>query len=474
MTLTKMCWSLLLLPATAALGAQTTVGPFTFNNSTPQIRPGLTFQDMPEYSPTPGPLPDTSGSQDSTGVRMYTAADGRVYDHPVVLGRYAIQCIADWHTTGNRAYLERAVLHANRLISIKSVSGNAWYFPYRFDFDLSDAGTDIIRAPWYSGMAQGLALSVFSRLYEATGDGAWLSNAQQVFNSFLIAPSSAALWSVRSDPNGYYWIEEYAEDPSATGGDYVLNGHSYGLYGLYDYYRETGNQDAFKLWQGAVTTAKWAAQQYRVEGYVSRYCLKHGFQSKDYQLIHLALLLNLWDLTGDTGFAQLADLYYRDSPANSFSGTAAISGGVTGFRFEIWGHETASNPQLLTETGSTIGTRTVVRGQKGIWLQMNTGALAGWWIEKNPVTAYMRGVIQPITYIPPRNVMLVPGFSLPFRKFSAQGNVVANNDRYFPAERHYQFDQRATINGSEWLHLVNAGEFSDYWTPANSDVVVDK
>jgi D-glucuronyl C5-epimerase-like protein len=57
------------------------------------------------------------------------------------------------------------------------VSGGGWYFLYDFNFaPLGDTG-EILRAPWYSGMAHGRALSVFVRLYQATRDPKWRTAA---------------------------------------------------------------------------------------------------------------------------------------------------------------------------------------------------------------------------------------------------------------------------------------------------------
>jgi len=51
----------------------------------------------------------------------------------------------------------------------------------------------VLRAPWYSGMAQGLAISLFSRLSVVTGEARWRQAATATFDSLLIPPSDTAL-----------------------------------------------------------------------------------------------------------------------------------------------------------------------------------------------------------------------------------------------------------------------------------------
>jgi len=84
---------------------------------------------------------DRGVDRDSTGVRMMMIA-GRMYDHPVIQAQDALMALSDFRLTGERRYLRRAMLDAQRLVDRRVVSSGAWYLPYPYDFALHGGSTD--------------------------------------------------------------------------------------------------------------------------------------------------------------------------------------------------------------------------------------------------------------------------------------------------------------------------------------------
>ena len=105
------------------------------------------------------PIAD-SGMHDADGVRMVRIGT-TLFDHPVAQAPYGLANVASYDLTGDHRFSTRAIAQATRLVDTKIVSRDAWYFPYPFDFALHGRATETIRAPWYSAMAQGMALSLF-------------------------------------------------------------------------------------------------------------------------------------------------------------------------------------------------------------------------------------------------------------------------------------------------------------------------
>jgi hypothetical protein len=303
----------------------------TFLNDKPEIRI-LTPGEMPYNSNKIDPLVDPFYYHDATGVRMYSR-NGVLYDHPVIQASYGLSLLNSYRLTGNSIYLDRAKLHANRLVTKGIASNIGLFFPYLFDFPIDTYTNDWMRATWFSGMAQGQALSLFSRLYEITREKKWLDAAQATYYSFLASPSNQHPWIVTADGDGYCWIEEYPQDPS--NGIFVLNGHIFALFGLYDYQRVTSHQGALELLQCAITTVKHHIDFFRTPGYVSKYCMRHPNQmSKGYHVIHTDLLNNLYTLTGDVFFAKMVDAFLNDSPDPAAGGTATFVGGFNAYKFD--------------------------------------------------------------------------------------------------------------------------------------------
>lgn len=83
--------------------------------------------------------------------------------------------------------------------------------------------------PWYSGMAQGIALSPYARLAQLTEDDTFRDRADQVWQTLTISRERSDPWVTVVDDDGHYWIEERPQ-PEPT---HALNGKIFGIYGLY-------------------------------------------------------------------------------------------------------------------------------------------------------------------------------------------------------------------------------------------------
>ena len=60
-------------------------------------------------------------------------------------------------------------------------SSGVWVWNHYFDWEYRDT----LKAPWYSGLAQGQGISLLVRAYAETGNAGYLDSARRAFNSFL-------------------------------------------------------------------------------------------------------------------------------------------------------------------------------------------------------------------------------------------------------------------------------------------------
>ncbi|MBN2093651.1 hypothetical protein JW964_28785, partial [candidate division KSB1 bacterium] len=263
----------------------------------------LSFEDWP-YNNQPVVYLDDEYLTDEKGIILFEH-NGIRYYHPVYLGLRAIELLNGYYRTKNTTYLLRAKLFAEKLIETGEEIDKALYFPYPFNWT---HGTDKLFYPWYSGMAQGRVLSVFSRLYFLTGEKKYLNIAQKIFKSFQIIYcekdgwKNDFIWTVMIDKNGYFWIEQYpAYWPS-----HVLNGFIAAIFGLHDYYQVSKDESCQQILLASLTTVQNHLDQYRNPGSVSFYCLKFKELFQRYHKTHIEQLQELYKMTNDFSFKVMA------------------------------------------------------------------------------------------------------------------------------------------------------------------------
>jgi hypothetical protein len=258
-------------------------------------------------------LNDPIRKVDSTGMVdfYYWTPQHTPAPHPQVRAFYAISALDAYHRTGNKTYLDRALVNAHALIDDSVNRDGAMWFPYTFEWSYFDV---TLHTPWWSAMAQGQALSLFTELDRLQPDAGWRALADKTFRSFEQRSAPGQPWAVFVD-NGDLWLEEYAGDAPPL---QVLNGHIFAIYGLYDYYMLTGNEQARQMFDGAATTVLQVMPRIRHQGGISYYCARvnycrvKGWELDNYHMTHIKQLNMLAEMTGDQRFHDWAELLRSD------------------------------------------------------------------------------------------------------------------------------------------------------------------
>lgn len=254
---------------------------------------------------------------DGSGLRIYQRRDnGLRAHHPVAYAQYGISALNEYHRTSEARWLQGALTHGSVLLSMRVEREGAYWFPYRFPWTYE---TRTLASPWYSAMAQGEVLSLFVRLYEATGDEKWSSAAERTWQSFLQPYAGASKpWAMLAI-DGHLYAEEYAGSQPPL---LVLNGQIFAAFGVWDYWKLTGDPQAGLVFDGLATTVRERMMPLvRVEGGVSYYCVQVSYcdtprwQNLGYHTIHSWQLDTLARLTGDTDFGRWAALLRNDYTA---------------------------------------------------------------------------------------------------------------------------------------------------------------
>jgi hypothetical protein len=452
----------------ARLGTvRTAIPPLDFDfRRTPYEMHALPENMLPYRLAAPVAEVDT-GDRDATGVRMYKVGD-TLYNHPVAQAGYGLDNLESYVLTDKQLYLDRAKLQAERLMSEARNYGGGWYIRYPFTFALHGFAEETLYAPWYSGMAQGQALSLFVRLYEVTKDPRYKIAADGVYATFLLPRGKANPWTVFVDEKGHLWLEEYAGPHP----DKTYNGHMFAMWGVWDYWRITQEETAKTLWQGALTTVAENFHQYlRVANWRSHYCKAHlgRVDAGHYHHLHSSQLYKTYMMTRNYGFARYADLLTQDFPYERQNVTVGlVAGRQDAVKFNANGGVTERKTvQLPSASQAPADRRTRVEGQPGLWYRVSAGIFAGWYLQENPQRALMRGQILRVAFYPARTATMAAGGTFTGYVFRADGSVQSAQSYRPTAATNVAIGERAWWNGLQYLK-ISQGPLAGHWVAATA------
>jgi hypothetical protein len=246
---------------------------------------------------------------DADGIPMKLVGT-KLYYSPAGLAQYGLMYEDAYRRSGDPDYRTIAAKVLNKLMALGVAYAGGIYIPYRFDFAMHGIKTEVMRAPWYSAMAQGLALSLAVRLYRDTADPLFQRPAALLFESFKHLGRDTNPWVTYIDDGRYLWLEEYPEP--TTPSDHTANGFNFAVFGLYDYYQETHDAYALQVLRASLTTMRHYIAAYRRPGSYSKYCLRHGRPQAKYHKIVTWQLEYLSEMSGDAYFLSMSRLFASD------------------------------------------------------------------------------------------------------------------------------------------------------------------
>ncbi len=214
-------------------------------------------------------------SYDSEGIPIVIyRQQGRQYNPLFV----AAQAKRDYIQRSNPARLKRFIVLTDWLLEHSAVSGDSLLFPY--GFDLPKLG---LRAPWFSSLAQGVALTCFAQRFDLQKDTLWKERCRMILNSFKEETGLAL-----GTEGGGLWFPEY---PS-TSKSHVLNGMMGVLIELDTCFRLTGLEQAKTLFDKGFLSLIRELPRLDYHGF-SLYSLDGTKASRNYQQMHIDQLRTL-------------------------------------------------------------------------------------------------------------------------------------------------------------------------------------
>lgn len=153
----------------------------------------------------------------------------------------------------------------------------------------------------YSSMAQGEGISLLLRAYKETNDKKYLIKSKKAFNHMKkdIYKNGCTLYDGKE-----IILKEFPEKPT------VLNGWIFSLFGLFDYYIVTKDNDVKSFLETSIESLVNLISKFDI-GYWSKYDLDKKIASPFYHRLHVELLKVLCDLTGKKIFLDYSKKFSR-------------------------------------------------------------------------------------------------------------------------------------------------------------------
>ena len=285
----------------------------TFWHETPVENSGASPTELGQYYMLFSEKADYQGAYDAQGIPQldYHGQIGLQYN-PIAIAQYGLGNYNLWHRSGDVARKEKFFRVADWLCSHLEPNAHGlrvWSHSFNWEY------RDTLKAPWYSGLAQGQGISVLVRAHKASGEPRYLEAACQAFSSFqrLIQQGGVAF----IDESGDFWLEEYIVSPPT----HILNGFIWALWGVHDYELATNDTSGRELFHRGVRTLLHNLDRYDL-GFWSLYeqsgtrlpMVASGY----YHSLHVVQLRVMHRLTGESKFAEVAQRWesYTQSRAN--------------------------------------------------------------------------------------------------------------------------------------------------------------
>lgn len=240
--------------------------------------------------------------KDKDGIVMIDYGHPRgVQYSPVGICQFAHKCYIKYYNREGGQWKELFLKHADWLVSHQKIREDFGVWEYHFDNNFG------AKAPWISGMAQGLGISVLSEAYVLTGKEKYLDCARRVLGSFEREVNHGGV--VSKWGNGDIWYEEIA----TTRGKKTLNGFIFSLAGLCDYFQLTGDPRARRIIEKGFISLRNHISEYDL-GFGSRYSLLEGNVKWGYHKIHCIQLVWAYLVTEDEKFLEYARRFLSYDP----------------------------------------------------------------------------------------------------------------------------------------------------------------
>ena len=196
-------------------------------------------------------------------IPVFVTDSGEKVRFPIQIAQYALGCYELFLKTKNDLYKQKMLVCSDYLLTLVGDGGIDCMF---FVKGLQNH---------YSAMCQGECLSLFLRSFKETNDEKYLNAAHKTYQ-FLIDQSNGLI-------DELFRPYEYPEKPI------VLNGYIFSLFGIFDYYLQTKNDNVYEVFNKSLSSLKEELNKFCFEEW-TYYDLGGNIASPFYHGLHIELL----------------------------------------------------------------------------------------------------------------------------------------------------------------------------------------
>lgn len=274
----------------------------TFWHETPEASSQARIDQLGVYYMLFREKADYAGHYDAFGIPMldYHGVIGLQYN-PIAVAQWGLANYNLFCQTDEEIRWKKSLKAADWLVAnLEQNHQGRWVWNHHFDWDYRDT----LRAPWYSGLAQGQGVSLLLRAHARSGNEKYKQAAEQAFVALTCPISEGGVLFEDGEKN--LWIEEYLVDPPT----HILNGFIWALWGVFDYWLARADSEAKAIFDRGVSTLIHNLPRFDT-GYWSLYeqsgTRLKMLASPFYHRLHIVQLRAMSRMTGDARFEAIAE-----------------------------------------------------------------------------------------------------------------------------------------------------------------------
>lgn len=287
----------------------------TFWHEMPEINQRASASRLGEYYMLFREKSDYAGYHDAAGIPLldYRGVIGLQYN-PIAIAQWGLANYNRFHETGDELRLQKTLKAADWLAAnLEENAHGLWVWNHHFDWEYRDT----LRAPWYSGLAQGQGISLLLRAHcharhDHSENEKYQRAAEKAFSALTqpIEKGGVLFFDTNECEGKNLWIEEYLVNPPP----HILNGFMWALWGVFDFWLARAEMSAKRIFESGVETLLHNLARFDT-GYWSLYEQSGNEQSRGglkmlaspfYHRLHIVQLRVMSQLTGDARFAAVA------------------------------------------------------------------------------------------------------------------------------------------------------------------------
>ena len=278
----------------------------TFWHETPEINPRACYTELGEYYMTFREKANYAGPYDAYGIPLldYRGAIGLQYN-PIAIAQWGLANYNRFSEARDETGRGKMLKAADWLCqNLEANAHGLWVWNHYFDWEYRET----LKAPWYSGLAQGQGVSLLLRVHGLTGDEKYRSAAERAFLPLTRIIEKGGV--IVEDDDANFWIEEYLVNPPT----HILNGFIWALWGVFDFWLAQKHVTPRSVFDRGVNTLTRNLEKYDT-GYWSLYeqsgTRLKMLASPFYHRLHIVQLRVMAKLTGNHRFDEVARQWER-------------------------------------------------------------------------------------------------------------------------------------------------------------------